>query len=314
MTISNEASAPLVVVVGITGKQGGSVTHALKASNRPYRIRGLTRDATKSTAQAFAKEGVQMVSVSLTTDNVEGVRKAFEGADIVFAVTNFNEHFDAVREVEEGKMLVDAAKFVGVKLLVWSSLESFTELSNGRYNGVTFFDSKAAVSAYARQVGVPVAVVIAGYYMTNILEHLPHLKKGPDGAYVLGLPASPETLVPFIDVEADYGRYVRAAIESPALGPGAVVRTGRLISLKDIAAQVAEVSGKKVVYTRLSKEAFLESFPDKGIGQLFVNMYEAYEHVGYYGTQKPTSEDIVDGNLKSWIEFLKETPPQKLPA
>jgi uncharacterized protein YbjT (DUF2867 family) len=84
MTISQDPSAPLAVLVGITGQQGGSVARALIDSDKPYRIRGLTRDATKPAAQAFAAQGVQIVSVSLTVDDVLNVRKAFEGADIVF--------------------------------------------------------------------------------------------------------------------------------------------------------------------------------------------------------------------------------------
>ncbi|KAJ7785311.1 NAD(P)-binding protein [Mycena maculata] len=312
MVISKEASAPLVVVVGITGKQGGSVVRALKASDREYRIRGLTRDITKPAAQVLIAEGVQMVGVSLTADNEEGARNAFQGADIIFAVTNFNEHFDATRELSEGKMLVDAAKFVGVKLFIWSGLESFKEFSDGRYPGVTFFESKAAVSAYARRVGIPLAVVVAGFYMTNIFDHF-GLKRGPDEVYSFSLPAAPGTLVPFIDVEADYGRYVRAAIESPGLGAGAYIRTGGSISFEDIISQAAEVTGKKIVYNQISREAYIEPAANKEIGNLFANMFEAYEHVGYYGTDKPTSEDILDGALKSWVDFLKENPP-KFPA
>lgn len=97
MTISQDPSAPLAVLVGITGQQGGSVARALIESDKPYRIRGLTRDPTKPAAQAFAEQGVQIVRVSLTVDNAAGVRKAFEGADIAFAVTNFNEHMDKQR-------------------------------------------------------------------------------------------------------------------------------------------------------------------------------------------------------------------------
>lgn len=97
MTISQDPSAPLAVLVGITGLQGGSVARALIESDKPYRIRGLSRDPTKPAAQAFAAQGVQIVRVSLTADNAAGARKAFEGADIAFVVTNFNEHMDKQR-------------------------------------------------------------------------------------------------------------------------------------------------------------------------------------------------------------------------
>lgn len=84
MTISQNADAPLVAVVGATGTQGGSVIRALISSNRTYRIRGLTRDPTKPAAQGLVKLGVEMVGVSLVVENKEEVFKAFEGAAFAF--------------------------------------------------------------------------------------------------------------------------------------------------------------------------------------------------------------------------------------
>jgi len=84
MTISHELSAPLVVVVGATGMQGGSVINALIESDKPYRLRGLTRDASKPAARKLIDQGVEMVSVSIGADNAEKVHQAFEGANIAF--------------------------------------------------------------------------------------------------------------------------------------------------------------------------------------------------------------------------------------
>lgn len=84
MTISENSSAPLVVIIGITGVQGGSVARALVESDKPYRMRGITRDPSKPAAQAFAQQGVTLVTVSLTADNADGIRQAFESADIIF--------------------------------------------------------------------------------------------------------------------------------------------------------------------------------------------------------------------------------------
>jgi uncharacterized protein YbjT (DUF2867 family) len=84
MTITQDVSAPLVAVVGATGNQGGSVIKALAESSRPYRVRAFTRDATKPAAQALVKIGVEVVVISLVVDNVQHVRKAFEGANMAF--------------------------------------------------------------------------------------------------------------------------------------------------------------------------------------------------------------------------------------
>jgi uncharacterized protein YbjT (DUF2867 family) len=84
MTISKDSSAPLVAVVGITGIQGGSVLKELAASDKPYRVRGFTRDATKPASKAIANQGVELVSLSIVVENKDAVSKAFAGADIAF--------------------------------------------------------------------------------------------------------------------------------------------------------------------------------------------------------------------------------------
>jgi uncharacterized protein YbjT (DUF2867 family) len=84
MTITQDTSAPLVVVCGATGIQGGSVVKALSESDRAYRLRGFTRDPTKASAVQLAKQGVEIVGVSLDVGNESAVRKAFEGANIAF--------------------------------------------------------------------------------------------------------------------------------------------------------------------------------------------------------------------------------------
>lgn len=57
---------------------------ALSESPKPYRIRGFTRDASKHSAQALAKDGVEMVSVTLSVEHKEHVHKVFEGATYAF--------------------------------------------------------------------------------------------------------------------------------------------------------------------------------------------------------------------------------------
>ncbi len=82
--IVQTSSDPLVVIVGATGVQGGSVIKALAASNKNYRIRGLTRDPSKPAAQALSQQGVEMVAAALYADKKDDAIKAFEGADILF--------------------------------------------------------------------------------------------------------------------------------------------------------------------------------------------------------------------------------------
>lgn len=84
MVVVRDQEAPLAVIVGITGNQGGGVANGLIESTKPYRIVGLTRDPTKPIAQAFEKKGVDLHQVDLAIGNEIAVTKAFYGADIVF--------------------------------------------------------------------------------------------------------------------------------------------------------------------------------------------------------------------------------------
>ncbi|KAJ7100525.1 hypothetical protein C8R44DRAFT_988537 [Mycena epipterygia] len=181
--VTQLTSAPLVAVVGATGNQGGSVIKALAESDKPYRVWAFTRDPTKPASLELVKLGVEIVVVSLVVENKAAVYKAFLGADVAFLVTNFWEHFNMEKEIEEGKLLIDAVKAGGVSRIVWPGLQSISVDSAGKYTHVWLYDNKALVTAYARQSGVPFVDLQTGFYGTNFLEPLFAPVKQQDGSY-----------------------------------------------------------------------------------------------------------------------------------
>lgn len=59
----------LITIFGCTGNQGGSVVKYILNDaelSKEYRIRGITRDTTKKSAQQLAKKGVELVTVCFT--------------------------------------------------------------------------------------------------------------------------------------------------------------------------------------------------------------------------------------------------------
>lgn len=61
------AAKKLLVVFGATGNQGGSVIKSILADPKAasqFSLRGITRDVSKPSSQALAKQGVEVVSVS----------------------------------------------------------------------------------------------------------------------------------------------------------------------------------------------------------------------------------------------------------
>jgi len=307
MTITQETSAPLVVVCGATGVQGGSVIKALTESDRAYRIRGLTRDPTKPSARGLTTLGVEMVGVSLVLGNESEVLKAFEGANIVFAMTNFWEHMDKQRETDEGIMLVKTAKAVGVDLFIWSGLESVIELSGGKYTLVHPFESKAAVTKYGRNSGVPFVNVQAGYYASNLTGFAKPSKQA-DGSYVLTVPCSPSTVLPVIDMVQDYGIFVREAIESPAFGAGSEILTcGELISIRDCMSQLAEITGEKISCVQIGDEEYIAAFPfPRSVGMEILESFHFQEEFGYYGGKdvNPSQQHLIR-KPRTWAEYAR---------
>ncbi|KAJ7246963.1 hypothetical protein C8J57DRAFT_1674431 [Mycena rebaudengoi] len=317
MTITQNASDPLVVAVGVTGNQGGSVVKALAESDKPYHIRGLTRDVTKLAAREFAAQGVEMVSISLSADNADAVKKVFEGANVVFVactnslarqvVTNYWEHLDVKREVAEAKMLIDVAKAVGVGQFIWSGLESVIKVSNGKYSNVHFFNGKGEITEYGRNSGIPFINVQAGWYASNFYKlDAMKPKRLADGMYKLSLPVGPNTILPVIDTAHDYGLFVCEAIESPEFGPGSEILTsGEVISIGDMVSQLAKITGKKIVFASISDADFIKAtgFPHSVVLEVLESM-KYYEECGYYaGKDTAPSRRYLGRPTRTWAEW-----------
>lgn len=160
-----------------------------------------------------------------------------------------------LQEIDEGKLLVDAAKVVGVDLFVWSGLESVTEATGGKYK-LDDFESKAEITKYAKSSGIPLVVVQAGLY-ASVLTTMFKPEKQADGSFIVGVPFDPvKYVLPIIDVVPDYGLFVREAIESPKFGAGTeVLSCGELISFSNAITQLSEST-----YTAIF---FLQCFTNK---------------------------------------------------
>ncbi|KAK3669790.1 hypothetical protein LTR78_010307 [Recurvomyces mirabilis] len=269
MTISHDLSAPLIVVVGATGTQGGSVINNLDASDKQYRMRGLTRDISKTSAKKLAERRVEMVSCDIRVGEEERVQKVFQGATYIFAVTNYWEHVDKAREIAEGKLMVDAAKTVGVELFIWSSEPSVTKASKGTVTKVSHFDSKAEVSEYARSAGIRVVDVHVGGYMNNFTTFSKPRPAG-DGSYMIASTWNPTARMPLIDTFHDAGLFVRQAIESEEFnsGDGRVIGAyGEWVSIEDQMEILTEATGKRIRYLQLTDEQMAAGMKEEGMPQ-----------------------------------------------
>ena len=78
--------ARLICVVGATGNQGGSVAQRF-LRDPTFKVRGITRNRASPAAEKLAAQGVEVVQANL--DDVESLKRAFDGASIIFSVTNY---------------------------------------------------------------------------------------------------------------------------------------------------------------------------------------------------------------------------------
>lgn len=157
--------AKLIVVVGATGNQGGSVA-ARFLKDPAYKVRALTRNPSSDAAKKLAEAGAEVVQCEL--DDVESIKSAFQGANLIFSVTQYWEPFfrpdsraiaaaqnitcrkyAADVEYQQGKNIADAAASVADTLdpngFIPSTLSSGKKCAPGKYPQLYHFDAKADV-------------------------------------------------------------------------------------------------------------------------------------------------------------------------
>ena len=82
----SQSTDPLFVVLGSTGNLGRSVIDAIAASeSASFRVRAITRDASGRKGKDLVQLGAKVVAADV--NDVETLKKAFEGASYVYGLT-----------------------------------------------------------------------------------------------------------------------------------------------------------------------------------------------------------------------------------
>lgn len=183
------SSSKLIVVIGATGNQGGSVVNTF-LNDSTWRVRGVTRNASTPKAVSLKSRGVHVVQADM--DDPTSLAAAFEGANAIFAVSDFWAIFGdpasieklkpgqalnewaKERESQQLKNVVDAAaKVATLDRFVISSLPNVAKLSGGKYPNVCHFDSKADAVDYEKEthpeLWAKTSVYNAGFFLSNFI-------------------------------------------------------------------------------------------------------------------------------------------------
>lgn len=183
-------SSKLISVLGATGNQGGSVVETFLTNG--WRVRAITRNTSSEKAKALAKRGAEVVQANL--DDTATLLKAFDGAQIVFAVSDFwgiyadptykskakadqpfNE-WSGQHELQQLRNSIDAASETSsLEHFIISSLPDATRESGGRYTHIYHFDSKADAEKYGKNkypdLWAKTSVYIPAFFLTNFTQN-----------------------------------------------------------------------------------------------------------------------------------------------
>jgi len=266
----SSSSNKLIAVIGATGQQGGGVVSALQASGR-FKVRALTRDPSKH--RALAEEVVEA-----DLDKPETLEAAFEGAQGVFLVTNFQEA--GTDEFAQATAAVRAAKDAGVTHFIWSTLPDVEAISGGKFN-VPHFTGKAKIDQVVKDGGFEnYTFVIAPFYYQNLAGFFTPQKQG-DGSMGWTLPLDPTRRVIHMGDINELGDIVAGAFARPdETGNGQhLPLVGDFMSFNEIVATLNR-QGHNFSYQQVPKESFAGFFPGATeIAEMF-SYWEAHTYLG----------------------------------
>lgn len=243
----------IITVVGATGAQGGGLVHAILADrDSPFSVRAVTRKPDSEKAQALAKMGAEVVAGD--ADDPPSLEKAFAGSHGVFCVTNFWEHFSVDREMAQAAAMARATRKVGVKHVIWSTLENTTKrvpisdeqlpTLQSKYK-VPHFDSKGMVDHVFAEEGAPTTYLLAAFYWENFIYFGMGPRKGENGEFMLSMPLGGAKLpgIAAQDIGAcAYGVFRRGA---GAVGQRIGI-SGEILSGAEMAAKMSNALGCKI--------------------------------------------------------------------
>ena len=286
------------------------VTSHPKLANE-FRIRALTRNPA---AAKFTSE-IEVVQADL--NDTESLKKAFQGSDTVFGVTNYWERCDKELEKQQGLNIADAAIAVGVRHLIWSSSTNVAKYTEGAISDCEYFDNKAEVMEYLEDSkgSMLVSYPTPAVFMQTIINL--EIRRLPDGTLIWAKPWDfHRTRVPLIDA-MDSGAFVAAimAQEPEEVDGVKVLGTGEWKNPAKILEDLIEVIGEHVNFQEVTDDQFRNALPENHPAKaaLTANMVWMREY-GYFGSgaekKQVDSSRLVEGmGVKTWKEFLQQTMP-----
>ncbi|KAJ4267643.1 hypothetical protein NW762_003755 [Fusarium torreyae] len=322
------SSSKLIVILGATGNQGGSVANTF-LSEPGWKVRALTRNTTSAKAQSLSSKGAEVVQADL--DEPSTLSAAFQDAHAIFAVSDFwglyfnpdnssktkpgqalNE-WAADHEEQQLKNVINAAaKVPKLERFILSSLSHAAKWSKGKYTRVYHFDGKARAAEYVQKaqpdLWAKTSVYQAGLFLSNFIDlPLNQPVKNADGVAQFLATLDIDTKFPFIVADEDSGPFVKALITQEPAGHN-LIGYREYLTLKEIAAAFTEATGIKseALYT---DAALPPGMPEDLVGEM-QDCFDYFNEFGYEGRDDPTvvhPRDLKSSpSLGTAVEYFKK--------
>lgn len=306
------ADPKVIAVVGATGAQGGGLARAiLDDPDGGFACRALTRNPASRPARALAERGAEVVQADL--DDQDSVTRALAGAYGAYCMTNFFEHFNPDRELEQAANQARAAAAAGIHHAVWSTSEDSRTWvgpddgrlpSSGRYK-VPHWDAKAQANQLFTDSGVPTTFLLLSMFWENLLTPgAPHMpQRGQDGVLAITLPAG-QAKLPGIAAE-DIGRCAYGVFQAPQASIGATLGlAAEHLTAGQLAAGLSDVLGEEVRYTDIPLEA-LRAAPVPGVDAV-ANMFQIIteSNAPYCAHYEPSVAASLNPRLQTYPQWL----------
>eukprot|EP00871_Galdieria_phlegrea_P001383 jgi/Galph1/2245/GphlegSOOS_G921.1 len=243
-----------VLVFGATGKQG------------------VSRNPSSEKANRLSKRGVEIVQGDLL-DPPEKLQTLMQGVYAAFGVTDFysvanQPEGPEAAEVKCGQNFILAAKAAGIPVTVLSTLPSTYELTDKKVY-TPHFESKAKITNFAQQVGLPIIFARPYAYYENLYMWLtPNATSNDTMEFSLPLNSSSMLMTSVYD----FGGVVAALVERANAYIGQTVDVAfENINMQSMAEQLTRALEKPVTYKSVPVEQF-QSYPfpfAKELGDMF---------------------------------------------
>lgn len=245
-----------IVITGAAGHLGRLTIAALLHRAPAAHIIGLVRNV--AAAQDIAARGVELRQADY--NDPATLASALAGADKVLLVSS-NE---VGQRLVQHRNVIDAAKFAGVKLLV------YTSVLRADTSPLSLAIEHRATEEYLRTAGVPAAVLRNGWYTENytdnlaaVLQHGALLGSARDGRIAAA-------------ARADF-----AAAAAVVLADNPLAHVGKVyelagddaFTLTEYAAEVARQTGKPIAYCDLPQVEYKAVLQQAGVPEAFAQIF-----------------------------------------